>query len=197
MPGPPDNLQSAIDRHVKKLTQSRNVNPISLPHDDRNPNKYDSNMMKIALKLLRDWQEDIWLMRKETQVHKITNLDSPSVIAPDQSLEQLVLGMHQGYCRDRCIALVKAWGREFALDGQESESLIKVIQDSNEKWVDELKMRPTPKGSHKRKVMSQELDNEGKPGKGEVMSASILGQPWRVGKRQVKLTTKATNANQE
>src|SRR5260221_6595461 len=62
MPGPPDNLQSAIDCHVKKLTWSRNVNPISLPCDDRNLNKYDSDMMKIALKLLRDWREDIWLM---------------------------------------------------------------------------------------------------------------------------------------
>ena len=83
------------------------------------------------------------------------------------------------------------------MDGQESKLLIKVIQDSNKKWVDELKMRLTPKGSHKQKVMSQELDDEGKPGKGEVTSASILGQPWQVGKRQVKLTTKATNANQE
>ena len=83
------------------------------------------------------------------------------------------------------------------MDGQESELLIKVIQDSNEKWVDELKMRPMPKGSHKQKVMSRELDDEGKLGKGEVMSASILGQPRRVGKRQVKLTTKAVNADQE
>ena len=69
-------------------------------------------------------------MQKESPVHKITNLDGPSVVVPDQSLEQLVSGMHQGYCQERCVALVDAWGQELALDGHESKSLMEVIQDS-------------------------------------------------------------------
>ena len=39
----------------------------------------------------------------------MTNLDGPSIIVPDQSLELLVSGMHQGYCRERCVTLVEGW----------------------------------------------------------------------------------------
>ena len=33
------------------------------------------------------------------------------------------------------VVLVDAWGRELALDGRESESLMEVIQDSNKRWA--------------------------------------------------------------
>ena len=170
-----------------------------LPWDDKNFEKYDSNMAKVALKLLWNWREDIWSMQKESPVHKITNLDGPSVVAPDQSLEQLVSGMHQGYCQERCVVLVDAWGQELALDGRESETLMEVIQDSNKRWADELGMKMKSKISRKWRVTNWELDdgdNDGNLGEGEAMgSVGILGQPRQAGKRSIKLTMKAANAD--
>ena len=157
------------------------------------------NMVKVALKSVQNWQEDVWLMQKEMQVGKITNLDGPSIIIPDQSLKLLVSGMHQGYCRERCEALVKGWSQEFKLEPQEAKLLIDVIQNSNESWQSELGRKVKSKGSCKWRGTNWTLDDEDDiPGKSEVVhSASILSQPWQVGKRAIKLTAKATNANQD
>ena len=129
----------------------------------------------------------------------MTNLDGPSIIVPDQSLEPLVSGMHQGYSRERCMALVEGWSQGFRLDTQEAKLLIDVIQNSNKSWENELEMRVKSKGSHKWRGMNQALDNEDDiPGESEVVhSASILSQPQQVGKRAIKLTAKATNADQD
>src|SRR5258708_1226770 len=131
------------------------------------------------------------------EVGRMTNLDGPSIIVPDQSLEPLVSGMHQGYCRERCMALVKGWSQGFRLDTQEAELLIDVIQNSNKSWENELEMRVKSKGSHKWRGMNQALDNEDDiPGESEVVHLVSISQPWQVGKRAIKLTTKAMNADQ-
>ena len=53
--------------------------------------------------------------------------------------------------------------------------------------------------SCKWRVTNRDLDdgnNDGNLGEGEAMgSVGILGQPWQAGKRSIKLTTKAANAN--
>ena len=108
----------------------------------------------------------------------MTNLDGPSVVTPDQSLEQLASGMHQGYCRERCEAFVEAWGREFGLDTPETELLIGVIEDSNKRWERELEIKEKGKGSCKCKALNRMVDdNNGVLGKGETSSATILGRP--------------------
>ena len=75
----------------------------------------------------------------------MTKLDGPSIIVPNQSLDQLVSGMHQGYCRERSWALIKAWGQELGLDAEEVESLIDVIENLNKSWEEKLEMKGKPK----------------------------------------------------
>ncbi|KAF8337096.1 uncharacterized protein EI90DRAFT_3119457 [Cantharellus anzutake] len=197
-PGPPNDYQSATDHYMEKLTRPRNANLVSLPHDDQNLEKYSPGMIKVSLKLLWNWRENIWSMRKEMGVREMTNLDGPSVVTPDQSLEQLASGMHQGYCRERCEALVEAWGWEFGLDAPETELLIEVIEDSNKRWERELEIREKGKGSRKRKALNRMVDDDnGALGEGETSSATILVRPRQVGKRSIKLTIKAANADQD
>ena len=85
------------------------------------------------------------------------------------------------------------------MDTQEAELLIDVIQNSNKSWENELEMRVKSKGSCKQRGMNWALDNEDNiPGESEVVHlASILSQPQQVGKRAIKLTTKAMNADQD
>ena len=85
------------------------------------------------------------------------------------------------------------------MDGHESKSLMEVIQDSNKRWVHELGMKTKTKISHKWRLTNWELDDgndDGNLGEGEAMgSVGILGRPRQAGKRSIKLTTKAANAN--
>ncbi len=84
------------------------------------------------------------------------------------------------------------------MDTQEAELLIDVIQNSNKSWENELEMRAKSKGSHKWRGMNWALDNEDNiPGESEVVHLVSISQPWQVGKRAIKLTTKAMNADQD
>ncbi len=85
------------------------------------------------------------------------------------------------------------------MDTQEAKLLIDVIQNSNKSWENELEMRAKSKGSHKQRGMNWALgDEDDIPGGSEVVHlVSILSWPQQVGKRAIKLTTKATNANQD
>src|SRR5260370_27998536 len=73
-PGPPNNYQFIVDHYVKKLTQSKNINPLTLHHDNKTLEKYDGSMMKFALRSLHNWQGDIWSTCKEG-VNNMTHLE--------------------------------------------------------------------------------------------------------------------------
>ena len=71
----------------------------------------------------------------------MTHLDGPSVVTPDQSLEQLASGMHQAHSRERGEALVDTWHQDVVLGEEEAKSLVKVIESTNKRWEGELEMK--------------------------------------------------------
>ena len=84
------------------------------------------------------------------------------------------------------------------VDAEEVESLIDVIENLNKSWEEKLEMKGKPK-QRKWKGMNHVSDAEdNEPCESEVVhSASILSQPRRVGKRPIKLTTRAMNVDQD
>ena len=132
----------------------------------------------------------------------MTHLDGPSVVTPDQSLEQLASGMHQAHSRERGEALVDTWHQDVVLGEEEAKSLVKVIESTNKRWEGELEMKrrkasQKQKGANRMTLEEDEAIDDNILDKNEEMSsANILGR-WQEGKRQIKLSMKAANASQD
>jgi hypothetical protein len=206
-PGPPADLDKITSDYVKKLEKACGMNSVQLAKDNRDLPKYEKEMLKISLECLTEWQDDIWVRRREQGV--LTNLDPLNFMVTDHVLNRLVSSFHQAITEECTLHILDQWIHIFTLNFnmEEKSSLIQVVSACNARWMSQRmqtqKRGGAKKGNEARKrtraQVQQEDDDNGYESTGEPeaepMSAGVLSGKHTAGKRQVRLTAKAMEAD--
>ncbi len=197
--GPPVDLDKKTYEYAKKLAKGNSDLP-----------KYDKEMTTLRLKHLMEWREDIWVRHGTCREARISNLNPPNFIITNHALSLLTSAIHQATTEEHTLEVLDQWIETAKLDlsMEERSSLIPIVSTCNTHWKakqdhtqgqKEGKMRKATEAHKWLWAQGKDMDDYVFDHTREVVteptSAEVLGQRHAAGKWQIKLTTKAMNAN--
>ncbi|KAF8342094.1 uncharacterized protein EI90DRAFT_3011644 [Cantharellus anzutake] len=206
-PGPPVDLDKLSSEYAKKLAKTHGTRSVQLAKENNDLPKYEREMIGIGLKCLMEWREDLWARHRGEA--KLSNLDPPNFVITDHALNLLVSAIHQATSESRTLDILDQWMdiSELDLSAEEKSSLIPVVCNSywnakckhSRAWKKaETKMHTEACKRPQVQVTPEDEQSGFEPTRDpvvELMSAEVLGQRHVAGKRQIRLTAKAINAD--